>query len=78
MGVRTICIPSSDAEFAEAVARSLAADDITTPDELEAALRPHYRGVRVRRRELSGEQGATWYVYRDGSFQAAMAPPRTG
>jgi hypothetical protein len=69
-GLRAICFPSSDAEFDRAVQRALAVDSVATTNQLETALRPEYPGVSVRPREISGEQGVTWYVYRDRDFVA--------
>ena len=66
--VRTICFPSSDAAFADAVEKALASGGIRSTRELEDALRPKYPAVRVRPRELSGELTPTWYVYRDRDF----------
>jgi hypothetical protein len=67
-GLRTICFPSSDAAFATDVDRSLAAEDVAYPWQLENALRPRYPSVQVRVREIAGEPGVTWYVYRDQDF----------
>jgi hypothetical protein len=63
---RLQCFPSSDVAFATVVARALADTANPTMRSLELRLRGRYPGVRVRRRELSGEPGETWYVYRDG------------
>ena len=57
--------PANDEKFA-AHARALV-DDATTPDELQAALRPVYSSAIVRSRDLAGEDEA-WYVYRDGHW----------
>jgi hypothetical protein len=46
----------------------MASDLIHTTFQLEAALRPSYPEVAVRRREISAEPGLTWYVYRDRDF----------
>jgi hypothetical protein len=46
----------------------MASDLIQTTLQLEAALRPRYPEVAVRRREISAEPGLTWYVYRDRDF----------
>ena len=67
-GLRTICFPSSDAVFANAVRRSLASESIGYPRDLEAALRKRYPSVQVRVREITGEPETTWYVYRDADF----------
>jgi hypothetical protein len=67
-GLRAICLPSSDVAFANAVHRSLAAENIGYPWELEDALRSRYPAVQVRVREITGELEITWYVYRDADF----------
>jgi hypothetical protein len=67
-GLRTICFPSSDTVFASEVHRLLAAEDVANPWQLENALRPRYPSVQVRAREIAGEPGVTWYVYRDPDF----------
>ena len=67
-GLRAICLPSSDVAFANAVHRSLAAEDIGHPWELEDVLRSRYPSVQVRVREITGEHGITWYVFRDADF----------
>jgi PAS domain S-box-containing protein len=68
--VRAICIPSSDHAFAAAVQAALADGDVDVPGDLEQRVRPWAPNVVVRSRELSGESGGTWYVYRDGRFAA--------
>ena len=74
-GLRAICFPSSDVEFNRAVQRALASETILTTHQLEASLRPDYPGVRVRPREISGEPGVTWYVYRDRDFVSERRQP---
>jgi hypothetical protein len=64
-GLRTICFPSSDTTFATDVERALASETIKFRWQLEDALRGQYPEVRVTVREISGEPGITWYVYRD-------------
>jgi hypothetical protein len=66
--VRAICVPSSDVVFQRVVRGVLISKSIASPRELEDELRRLYPSVRVRRRDLSGEQGVTWYVYREGDF----------
>jgi hypothetical protein len=68
--LRAICFPSSDQAFDRAVRRALASEPIHFTYELETALRHEYPGVSVRPREISGESGVTWYVYRDRDFAA--------
>ncbi len=66
--LRTISIPTSDRGFAQAVQRAIATQVIESRRQLEDVLRSRYPRVRVRARELSGESGITWYVYRDRDF----------
>jgi hypothetical protein len=66
--VRAICIPSSDPVFQRVVHGVLVSRSIASTGALEEELRRLYPAVRVHRRELSGEPGLTWYVYRDGGF----------
>lgn len=68
--LRAICLPSSDAGFAAVVREQLDAGGITTAAALEDVLRPLFPTAVVRARELSGEDGVTWYVYRDGHYRA--------
>jgi hypothetical protein len=67
--MRLVCIPSTDLSFRGAVEEAVRGSVATTAD-LERALRPQYPDVRARSRELSGEIGITWYVYRERSFPA--------
>ena len=66
--VRAICVPSSDVVFQRVVHGVLMSRPIASPQELEDELRRIYPAVRVRRRDLSGERGLTWYVYRERDF----------
>ena len=66
--LRLISIPTSDRAFAQAVHRAVATQVIESRRQLEDVLRSTYPRVRVRARELSGEPGVTWYVYRDSDF----------
>ena len=66
--LRLISIPTSDRAFAQAVHRAIATHVIESRRQLEDVLRSTYPRVRVRARELSGEPGVTWYVYRDSDF----------
>jgi hypothetical protein len=61
-----LCFPSTDIGFATVVARALDASADRSIRGLEERLRARYPGVRIRRRDLSGEATETWYVYRDG------------
>jgi len=66
--VRAVCVPSADIVFERVVQGVLVSKSFSSTRELEDELRRFYPAVRVRRRELSGEQGLTWYVYREGDF----------
>ena len=70
--VRAICVPSSDLVFQRVVHGVLMSKSITSMRELEDELRELYPAVRVRRRELSGENGVTWYVYREADFPSSQ------
>ena len=61
-----VSFPSDDAAFAREVRARLARDDPGSPEELQRSLRPRFPRIVVRRRGLSGEPRATWYVFRDG------------
>ena len=67
---RAICLPSSDRAFTRLVDLWLRDRGVRTPVELELALRPLFPFTKVQPRQLSGERGVTWYVYRDGRFHA--------
>jgi hypothetical protein len=70
--VRTVCIPSSDIPFQDLVKGTMARDpSISSPADLENALRDEYPEVRVRPRELAGQVDRIWYVYRNGVGFAA-------
>ena len=64
--------PLDDAAFGLA-ALVAARDGAQTPAALQASLRIDYPDAVVRARELMGEQGRVWYVYRDGHW---VLPPR--
>ena len=66
--LRAICLPSSDVAFAAVVERKLADGNPLTTVALETALHPLFPAAAVRARDLSGEPGTTWYVYRDGQY----------
>ena len=59
--------PAADEDF-RTVAESLLADGATEPEALQADLRRRYPAAVVRPRELAGERGRIWYVYRDGHW----------
>ena len=58
--------PRTDDEFV-AHARRLAGDSVT-PELLQQLLRERYPLALVRPRQLAGERGDVWYVYRDGRW----------
>ncbi|HEX8939773.1 MAG TPA: hypothetical protein VF763_06380 [Candidatus Limnocylindrales bacterium] len=74
-GPTLILNPPSDAEFAR-WAKRLALQKGMSPADLQALLRYRYPAAVVRRRELSGETGEVWYVYRDGHWVSAVRRPR--
>jgi hypothetical protein len=59
--------PVSDKDFEEAVARAMDAAP-ADPAMLERLLRATYPQAVVRPRELTGERGIVWYVYREGHW----------
>jgi hypothetical protein len=59
--------PRDDAEFAAFVEQALT-DEMDSTETLQAALRLRYPSAVVHRRELSGELGVVWYVYREGRW----------
>ena len=61
--------PRSDASFLNH-ARALVGDGVESAEAMELALRTHYPDAVVHERVLSGEVGATWYVYREGRWVA--------
>lgn len=68
--IRAICLPSADRAFARLVDHWMSESGARSPGHLEQALQPLFPYVKVSPRQLSGEAGLTWYVYRDGRFQA--------
>jgi hypothetical protein len=66
---RPVLIPSPhDDEAFRDLAETLVAAGADTPNALQAALSSRYPDVVVRARDLSGERGVIWYVYRDGRW----------
>ncbi len=68
--------PADDRTFVQGTVRAIAlrgASSGLTTERLEVALRQRYPAAVVRRRDLSGELGEMWYVYRDGLW----VPPRS-
>ena len=64
--------PASDLEFARRATTLL--EGVSTPAELEAALRATYPKCLVRAREISSEQRVAWYVYREGRWIPSVHP----
>ena len=59
--------PRDDAEFGAYVEQRLMAG-AESIEALQDALRERYPSAAVHRRELSGERGVVWYVYREGRW----------
>ena len=64
--------PTSDQAFRRDVDEAIEAG-ASSPEALAEALRAAYPRLVVRRRELSAEPQAVWYVYRDGAWRSALA-----
>ena len=71
---RIITIPSADSAFRQVVERLGTENTLRTPKQLEARLRRLFPRVVVRERLLSDEP-PSWYVYRDGAWQASVSGP---
>ncbi len=69
-----IASPRDDEEF-RTIAEALVAAGADTTGALQAALRSQYPNVVVRARDLSGERGVIWYVYRDGRWTRSGNAP---
>jgi hypothetical protein len=67
MSTTLVVNPRDDTPFV-ALAERLVADDVRSPDQLQARLRQEYPEAVVRARELDGEAFTIWYVYRDGHW----------
>lgn len=67
MSATLVVNPRDDTPFV-ALAESLVADGVHSPDELQERLRREYPEAVVRARELDGEAFTIWYVYRDGHW----------
>jgi hypothetical protein len=61
--------PRTDAVFVSAV--NTEGQTVVSPADLERRLRPAYPQVVVHARQLDGEAGRVWYVYRDGHWIAS-------
>ena len=65
--------PTSDNAFRRDVDEAIKAG-ASSPESLADALRAAYPRLVVRRRELSAEPQAVWYVYRDGAWRSELTP----
>ena len=59
--------PADDAQFQAAVEAAMAGT-VSGSAALQEILRRAYPNAIVRPRELAGERGLVWYVYRDGRW----------
>ena len=71
---RLVTVPSADAVFARFVELSTAAFGVPTMRRLQLHLRGLYPRAVVHCRDLAGEAGETWYVFRDGRIGAPAEP----
>jgi hypothetical protein len=69
-----IASPRDDEKF-RTIAEALVTAGADTPTALQTALRGRYPNVVVRARDLSGERGVIWYVYRDGRWTRSGSAP---
>jgi hypothetical protein len=67
MAVVLVINPRQDDVFARLV-EELVADETRSPEAVQAALRERYPSASIRPRQLAGETGTVWYVYRDGRW----------
>jgi len=74
MAANLFTIPSADAAFRKFVQRTYGKAHPGSPEVFERRLRLTYPRVLVRERGLAGEV-PSWYVYRDGGWQAAAEVP---
>ncbi|HUP83299.1 MAG TPA: hypothetical protein VM284_03815 [Candidatus Limnocylindria bacterium] len=59
--------PADDMQFKAAVDAAMAGT-VSSSEALQEILQPAYPNVLVRPRQLAGERGLVWYVYRDGRW----------
>ncbi len=71
---RLLTVPQSDRLFARMAHAALHALGVPTARRLQLHLRALYPRTVVHRRELSAEDGQTWYVYRDGRVRPPVLP----
>jgi len=62
-----IASPRDDEVFHD-LAEAMVAAGANTPSALQEALRSRYPKAVVRARDLTGERGVIWYVYREGRW----------
>ncbi len=72
--VRLVTLPGSDRLFHRFVGLSLDALGVPSIRRLQLHLRGLYPRAVVHRRELAGENGQTWYVFRDGRVRRSRLP----
>ena len=60
--------PGDDEAFARAIGEAMDGGALEDPETLERLLRATYPRAVVRPRELTGERGVVWYVYREGHW----------
>jgi hypothetical protein len=72
--VRVVLIlnPAADLEFVRQAEMLL--EGVSTPAELQLALRATYPNCLVRAREISSEPRVAWYVYREGRWIPSVQP----
>jgi len=71
----TLIASPRDDEVFQDLAEAMVAAGATTPSALQEALRSRYPKAVVRARDLSGERGVIWYVYRDGRWTRSGKAP---
>ena len=72
--VRLVTLPGGDRLFHHFVGLSLDALGVPSIRRLQLHLRGLYPRAVVHRRELAGEDGQTWYVFRDGRVRRSHLP----
>jgi hypothetical protein len=71
----TLIASPRDDEVFQDLAEAMVAAGANTPGALQEALRSRYPKAVVRARDLSGERGVIWYVYRDGRWTRSGKVP---
>jgi PAS domain-containing protein len=72
--IRLVTLPGSDRLFHRFVGLSLDALGVPSIRRLQLHLRGIFPRAVVHRRELTGESGQTWYVFRDGRVRRSRLP----